>query len=64
MHDSINCVISVLLRATPPESGEGIDHNLHISDTNIKPRAEKRSQNDKLLTNYRDTLLRNGLYGI
>lgn len=48
MRGSINGVISVLPRATPQVSGEGIAHNLHISDGNIKPGAEKRSRNDLL----------------
>lgn len=50
--DSINGVISALLRATPRESGKGIDHNLHIAGMNIKLGAEKRLQNDKILTIY------------
>lgn len=50
MHDSINGVISELPRATSQESDKGIDHNLHISDMNIKLTAEKHSHNDKLLT--------------
>lgn len=49
MNDSINGVISALLRATPRESGKGIDHNLHIAGMNIKLGAEKRLQNDKIL---------------